>query len=63
VFVEKDVRLEIAQQPRQRGLAAKERAIAQILAIVLDQVEGIEHRAMRSLPAAQLIELGQAIRP
>ena len=34
VFVEQDASLSIAQEPRQLGLAVKEREIAQILAIV-----------------------------
>jgi len=51
VFVENDARLGVAQQPRQRGLAVKEWEIAKILAIVLDQIEGIDARAMRSLPS------------
>jgi hypothetical protein len=48
--------LGIAQQQRQRGLAVEERKIAKIAAIVLDRIEGIQHRAMRSLSAAQLVE-------
>jgi hypothetical protein len=44
VFVEPDARFSIAQQPRQCGLAFEEREIAQVLAIVLDQVEGIQDR-------------------
>jgi hypothetical protein len=40
VFVQQDARLDIAQQSRQRRLAVEEWAIAQILTIVLDQVEG-----------------------
>ncbi len=56
VFVEHDARLGIAQQPRQRCLAVEKRAIPKILAIVLDQIEGVQHRAMRGLSAAQLIE-------
>jgi len=30
--------------------------LAHILTLVLDQIEGVQHRAMRSLSAAQLIE-------
>jgi hypothetical protein len=40
VFVQQDTDLGITQEPRQRGLPVQERAIAQILAIMLDQVEG-----------------------
>jgi len=40
----------------QCGLAIEERAIPQILAIVLDQVKGVEDRGSSSLPAAQLFE-------
>ena len=47
VFVEQDACLGIAQQSRQRGLAIEEREIAEILAVVLDQVEGIEDRGTR----------------
>ena len=39
VLVEQNASLDTAQQPRQRGLAVEERAIAQILTIMLDQVE------------------------
>jgi hypothetical protein len=63
VFVEQDARLGIAQQPGQRGLAVEKRAAPQILAIVLDQVEGIEDRGPRSLLSAQLIESRQAVGP
>ena len=56
VLVEQNASLDTAQQPRQRGLAVEERKIAKIAAIVLDRIEGIQHRAMRSLSAAQLVE-------
>jgi hypothetical protein len=39
VFVEPDANLSIAQQSSQRGLAIEKRAIAQILAVMLDQVK------------------------
>jgi hypothetical protein len=42
VLVEQDAGLGIAQQARQRGLALKKRAIAQILAIMFDRVESAE---------------------
>ncbi len=41
VFVEYGASFGVAQQLRQRSLAAQEREIAQTLAIMLDQVEGI----------------------
>jgi hypothetical protein len=50
VFVEQDARLGIAKQPRQRSLAVEEWALAQIVAIMLDQVEGIEDCGMGSRP-------------
>jgi hypothetical protein len=56
VLVDQDSRLNIAQEPCQGSLSVKEREIAQILAIVLDQVERVQHRAMRGFPTAQLIE-------
>ena len=56
VFVEQDVSVGTAQQTRQCGLAVQEREIAQIPAILLDQVEGIEARAMCALGSAQFIE-------
>jgi hypothetical protein len=52
-----------AQQARQGGLAVEEWAIAQILAIVLDQIKGIEARHMCSRSAAELVEPGQAVGP
>src|SRR5215470_12510028 len=48
VFIEQNASLGTAQQSRQRGLAVQERAIAQTLAIGLDQVESIEDRSMGS---------------
>jgi hypothetical protein len=41
VFVEQDAGLSIAQQPRQSCFTLEKRAIAEILAIMLDQVEGV----------------------
>ena len=46
VFIEQDVSVSTAQQSRQGRLALEEREIPQILTIVLDQVEGVENRAM-----------------
>jgi hypothetical protein len=56
VLVDQDSHFGVAQEPRQRSLAVEERKTAKILAIVLDQVEGIEDGRARGLPAAQLIE-------
>jgi hypothetical protein len=53
VFVRQDVCLGVAQQPLQRSLPAQEREIAQILAIMLDQVEGVEDRGSSGLPTGQ----------
>jgi hypothetical protein len=50
VFVGQDAGFEVAQQLRQRSLAVKQRPTAQILAIKLDQVEGVEDRSSRNLP-------------
>jgi hypothetical protein len=55
--------LGIAQQPRQRSLAVKEREIAHILAVVLDQVEGIEDCSSSALPMGQLLEQRQTVGP
>jgi len=63
VFVEQDARLDMAQQPRQRGFAVEEWTIAQILAVMLDQIEGIEDRGTRGVPLAEILELRQAIWP
>jgi hypothetical protein len=49
MFVNQDTNLSIAQQPCQRGLAIEKRAIAHILAVMLDQVEGIEDRGVGGL--------------
>jgi hypothetical protein len=54
VFVKQDASLSIAQQACQRGLAFEERATAQILAITLDQVEGVEDRSSSGLSMGQL---------
>jgi hypothetical protein len=56
VSVEQNARLGIAQQPRERSLAVEERAIAQILAVVLDQIEGVENGSARGHRSAQVIE-------
>jgi len=61
VFVEQDARLGIAQQPRQCGFAVEEREVAQIITIVLDQVEGVEDCGPRGLSPAQLIEPRQTV--
>jgi hypothetical protein len=41
--------------------AAFQGEIAQILAVMLDQVEGVEDGGTRGLPSAQLLEAGQAV--
>jgi hypothetical protein len=63
VFVEQDGSLSIAQQPRQCCFAVEERAITQVLTIMLDQVECIEDRGTRGGAAAQLLEPRKAVRP
>jgi hypothetical protein len=52
VFIEQDAGFGVTQQPCQRGLAIEERAIAQILAVMFDEVEGIEDRGIGGLPTA-----------
>jgi len=47
MFVEKDVGLDAAQQARQGGLTVEERKVTQVLAIMLDQIEGIEDCRIR----------------
>jgi hypothetical protein len=56
VFVQQDACLSIAQQPRQRRLPVEKREIAQILAIMLDNVEGIEDLGSSGLTTGQLLE-------
>jgi hypothetical protein len=56
VFIEQDASPGVAQQPRQRGLAIEERAIAHILALMLDEVEGIKDRGIGGFPTAQLFK-------
>jgi hypothetical protein len=56
VFAEQDARLDATQEARQRRVAVKEGALAQILAVVLDQVEGIEDCGPRRLSMGQLLE-------
>ena len=51
VFVEQDAHAAIAQQSRQRRLAVEDEEIAQILAIMRDQVEGIRDRGTRGSSA------------
>jgi len=49
IFVEQDARLDIAQQSRQGVFAVEKWAIAQILTIMLDQIDRIEDRGPRGL--------------
>ena len=56
VFVEQDAGLDIAQKSRRCRLAIEERAIAYILAIVLDQVKGVENGRTRGNPTTKLAE-------
>jgi hypothetical protein len=49
VFVQQDTGLGVAQQALQRGLAVEEWTIAHILAVMLDEVEGIEDRGIGGL--------------
>jgi hypothetical protein len=48
--------LRSAQQLRQRSLPIQERAMAQILTIMLDKIEGLEDRGSSGLRAGQLLE-------
>jgi len=57
VLVEQNASLDTAQQPRQRGLAVEKREIAEILAIMLDQVKGVEDGRARGIPSTQHIKL------
>src|SRR5262249_54823412 len=59
VFVGQDASPAIAQQSRERRLAVEEREIAQILAVMLDQVKRVEDRSTRGLAAAD----SEALRP
>jgi hypothetical protein len=56
VFVEQDTCLSVAQEPPQRSLPVQEWEIAQVFAIMLDQVEGVEDRGSSGLMTGQLIE-------
>jgi hypothetical protein len=56
VFVQRDASFGVAQQARQGRLAVEEWKIAQILAIMLDQGEGIEDRGSGCLTTGQLLE-------
>jgi hypothetical protein len=56
VFIELDASLGIAQQPCQCDLMIEESVIAQILAITLDKVAGVEDRGSSGLSTGQLLE-------
>jgi hypothetical protein len=56
VLVNQDARFGLARQPRQRRLSVQEWEIAQILAVRLDQVEGLADRGSSGLTTAQLLE-------
>jgi hypothetical protein len=56
MFIKQYASLSIVQQPRQRSLPAQEWEIAQILAIMFDQVEGIEDCGSSGLTTGQLLE-------
>jgi hypothetical protein len=51
VFVQQDACLGLAQQSRKRRLAVEEWEIAQIPAIMFDQIEGIEDRGSSRRPS------------
>jgi hypothetical protein len=56
VLVNQDARFGLARQARQRRLSVQEWEIAQILAVRLDQVEGVEDRGSSGLTTTQLLE-------
>jgi hypothetical protein len=62
VLVKQDASLSIAQQARERSLSVQERESAQILAIMLDKVEGVENRGSGGITTGQLLEPRQAVR-
>jgi hypothetical protein len=63
VFINQDARFGLAQQARQRGFAVEKRQIAQILAIMLDQVECRRDCGSSHLSATQLLEPSHTVRP
>jgi hypothetical protein len=56
VFVDQDARLGMAEQSRERGFAVEKWEITHILAVMLEQVEGIEDRSVGGLTTVQLLE-------
>jgi hypothetical protein len=60
-FVKKGARTGIAAHLRQRLFTVEKWPTAQVLAVMLDQVEGIE--LWGSLATAELFEPGQTVRP
>jgi hypothetical protein len=56
VFVQQDAGLGVAQQSHQRSLSVQEWEITQILAIMLDQIEGVEDRGSSGLWTGQLLK-------
>src|SRR5262249_28860114 len=60
VFIEQNASLDNADESRQCIFAVEKRAIPKILAVMLNQVEPIEDRCVRTPPPTQLVEPGQA---
>jgi hypothetical protein len=56
LLAEQDARFSLAQQPHERSLPVQEWEIAQILAIMLDQVARVEDRGSSGLPTGQLLD-------
>ena len=61
MLVESDARSSLGHDRCERGLADLERVTAQIVAVQLDQVEGVEERPIVSAVVANKIKRGNAI--
>jgi hypothetical protein len=61
VFVEPDARLGLGHDRRERSLADLKRIAPQVVAVQLDQVEGVQERAVIMAAVANEIERGNAV--
>ena len=61
VLIEHDPILTAPQQPRERLTASEERLFAQIISIMLKEIEGIQKGDSGALDAAQFVKTGKPI--
>ena len=61
MLIEPDARASLAHDRRRRGLADLKRIAPQVVAVLLDQVEGVKEYALVSALVTDEIERGRAV--